>query len=384
MKIPAKSELIGRSTENEINKQYFSISENKILQNLLGTVNLPICILNTNRQIVYANDKASEFYGKEITELLGKRHGECLNCVNSKNGCGVSDICEFCGAFNAIINTILDGKPNEQECRILSKDKEKIVAYDLNVKSSPLIIEGENYLLVILEDISAEKRKKTLERIFFHDVLNTISSMSGLVNYVADKTFDEETDEIMKDLVVLTNRLADEVLEQRDIIAAENGELKIRCTSINSILLMNNLVKQSNFLMPNKQLNFRVTENSLDVNFVSDITILRRILFNMLKNAAEAVDFNGEITIGCNYNDNNNIIFFVNNRSYIEPETQALIFQRNFSTKSVSRGLGTFSMKLLAENYLDSKVFFQSDKEKGTTFYLQLINNKIKCEEFYE
>lgn len=384
LKFPDKTELIKRENNDVITKQYLSLSNNKLLSNLLGTINLPVCIINDKRQVVFANLKAAEFYGAGLEDLLGRRHGECLNCVNSKKGCGVSDACEFCGAFNAIMETIIEGEANEQECRILSQNNDKVVAHDLNVKSSPLVIDDSNYLLIILEDISSEKRKKSLERIFFHDVLNTISSMNGLVNYMACKNFDDETDEIMQDMVTLTNRLTEEVLEQRDLIAAENGELKIRCTSINTLLLLNNLIKQAEFLTTNKSLNFEIIDNTCEIDFISDITILRRILFNMIKNAAEAEKYKGDIYLGCKKTENEEILFYVKNKSYIEPETQTLIFQRNFSTKSVSRGLGTFSMKLLTENYLEGKVFFKSIKNEGTTFYLQIPLNRLKCEEYNE
>jgi sensor histidine kinase regulating citrate/malate metabolism len=55
------------------------------------------------------------------------------------------------------------------------------------------------------------------------------------------------------------------------------------------------------------------------------------------------------------------------------PEVQARVFQRSFSTKSQhGRGLGTYSMKLLAENYLRGKVSFLSEVESGTVFFLDL------------
>lgn len=53
-------------------------------------------------------------------------------------------------------------------------------------------------------------------------------------------------------------------------------------------------------------------------------------------------------------------------------EVQAQVFQRSFSTKGNDRGLGTYSMKLFGENYLKGKVYFQSDADKGTTFFLAL------------
>lgn len=44
------------------------------------------------------------------------------------------------------------------------------------------------------------------------------------------------------------------------------------------------------------------------------------------------------------------------------------IFQRSFSTKGGGRGIGTYSVKLLTENYLQGRVAFVSTAEAGTTF----------------
>ena len=49
------------------------------------------------------------------------------------------------------------------------------------------------------------------------------------------------------------------------------------------------------------------------------------------------------------------------------------IFQRSFSAKAdPGHGLGTYSMRLFAEQYLGGKVTFTTSKDEGTTFSLVL------------
>jgi signal transduction histidine kinase len=52
-------------------------------------------------------------------------------------------------------------------------------------------------------------------------------------------------------------------------------------------------------------------------------------------------------------------------------EVQLGVFQRSFSTEGSGRGLGTCSMKLIGERYLDGNVWFESSEEKGTVFYAE-------------
>jgi len=52
---------------------------------------------------------------------------------------------------------------------------------------------------------------------------------------------------------------------------------------------------------------------------------------------------------------------------------QLQIFQRSFSTKAqTGRGIGTYSIKLLGEQYLGGKVEFTSREPDGTAFVLTL------------
>ena len=89
----------------------------------------------------------------------------------------------------------------------------------------------------------------------------------------------------------------------------------------------------------------------------------------MLKNALEATLTDGKITIGCNSNKEH--VFWVHNPTFIPEKNQLQIFQRSFSTKGGNRGLGTYSMKLLGENYLKGQVGFVSNENTGTKFYIK-------------
>jgi sensor histidine kinase regulating citrate/malate metabolism len=53
-------------------------------------------------------------------------------------------------------------------------------------------------------------------------------------------------------------------------------------------------------------------------------------------------------------------------------EVKMQLFQRSFSTKGEGRGIGTYSIRLLTENYLNGKVSFISNKTDGTVFSVEL------------
>lgn len=87
----------------------------------------------------------------------------------------------------------------------------------------------------------------------------------------------------------------------------------------------------------------------------------------MLKNALEAAEKGEKVQLGCK-TKNGSVEFWVHNNQVIPGEDQLKVFKRSFSTKGRGRGLGTYSMKLLTEKYLDGKIEFTSKPGQGTTF----------------
>lgn len=114
----------------------------------------------------------------------------------------------------------------------------------------------------------------------------------------------------------------------------------------------------------------RIDSQSDSVIITTDVTILRRIIGNMVKNALEASLPGSPVRLSCHYADGK-IRFSVNNENYMEKDIQLQLFQRSFSTKGFDRGTGTYSMKLLGEKYLKGKVGFDTSRESGTTFYIE-------------
>ncbi|MBK8661763.1 MAG: hypothetical protein IPN18_08110 [Ignavibacteriales bacterium] len=79
-------------------------------------------------------------------------------------------------------------------------------ALDLRVKSTQLNIDNENFTVFTVSDISNEKRRSALERIFFHDILNTAGGILGYTQILKDAEpeelaiFSESIEELSKDL----------------------------------------------------------------------------------------------------------------------------------------------------------------------------------------
>ncbi len=329
-------------------------------------------ILNEQRQIVYANSALLEVIRKNPEDnIYGLRPGEAISCKHSfetEAGCGTSEACETCGAVNAILSS-LDGKSDVQECRIEDKDGN---SHDFRVWTTPYEVGGQKFAIFSLSDISDEKRRNSLERIFFHDILNTAGGLRGFAELLKDAPEDVEE---FKDVIYgLSERIIDEIRTQKILLSAEKDELVIQIDSVQIKPFIDELSKSftSQFLLGNKKI--AVMPISETLHLQTDRTLLWRVILNMVKNALEASNMNNTVTIGVD-EDENYIVFKVHNTTVMPREVQLQIFQRSFSTKGVGRGIGTYSMKLLGEKYLGGKVYFESKESAGTTFYAKFRKN---------
>ncbi len=358
-----------RQSHQEIQRQasYFS---NPLYQKILDAIPQILIILNEQRQIVFANKSLQEYPQLSIkNQTLGQRPGEVLRCVHAdetEDGCGTTEFCKTCGAVNAIMESLC-GKYSVQECRIMTQETGE--SLDFRVWTTPLQIHGERFSIFYIMDIQHEKRRHALERIFFHDVLNTAGALLGFTNLLQQSP-PQQIETYCERIYRLSNKIIDEIKSQRDLSKAENNELTLQIYPILSIDALQEIIELYQNHEAMKGQSIKLDASSHQVLLKTDPQLLRRVLGNMLKNALEASSKGDQITLGC-YQQGNHVVFWIQNPQVISHENQLQIFQRSFSTKGEGRGLGTYSIKLLTERYLQGKVWFISNPEQKTIFYAQ-------------
>jgi CheY-like chemotaxis protein len=172
-------------------------------------------------------------------------------------------------------------------------------------------------------------------------------------------------------IVAFLRRLRDELDAQRALIQAESRQLPVRhvvCSAARLLENLNETFAGSGFVA-RKQLEISVPSG--DTEFVSDARLVLRVLVNMVKNALEATERGGIVRAWFEWREGRPA-FFVHNEAVIAPAHQSHIFERSYSTKGEGRGIGTYAMKLLGENYLRGEVSFSSARPGGTVFALVL------------
>ena len=360
-----------RSPQVEILRQYKFFANNEDLVVFLNSIAAMISVLDKNRQIVFVNKTILDMLGFiDIHQALGQRVGELFGCqwAFSVNGCGTSQHCSACGAVRSMLACVKE-KISIEECSLTNNSTK--VTLDLRVHSTYIHIHGENYILCSLFDISSEKKRGVMERIFFHDLMNTVNGISGITN-VLNKVEVQDQPMYISYLTLLLNSLTDQINSHQVLTMAEKNEYKPEQHELYSLDFLTNEVEKYSQQADIELKELRIVDHSENHLFVSDKILLSRVLGNMIKNALEAEQNGAVIEVGVHKDTDGYICFQVHNDRVMSENDKLKVFTRSFSTKGTNRGLGTYSMKLLTEKYLKGTIEFSSNNNQGTVFTVKI------------
>ncbi len=365
-----------KAEKDEVEKISHILMENPIVRTILDAAGSYVLVLNEQRQVLAANPEVLEGLGvNDQSCLVGLRPGEAFNCLyfpEGPGGCGTSRACRTCGAVISILASSLENKPVVDECRMLMARGDQRVAAEFRVKSTPLRIKDYGLTVLVLIDISAQKRKEVLERVFFHDIQDILDIMRGLGNYENGKN----PEEVARKIIDLSAQLASEIDEHKLLMLGEQEELELHPEKlhVSDILSSLQVIIESHKSAKGKNLDINFSGENL--NLITDYHILMRVLANMVVNACESTESGGTVSVAAGDHENS-YEFSVQNSAVIPEQIARHIFSRNFSTKTARGfGLGTYSMKLLGEHYLDGRISLSSDDKNGTVFRLVLPPNE--------
>ncbi len=362
-----------RSVDQTLEAEIIQASTNALISSLMNIVSGLLLVLNKRRQIVAINETFLQMLGIDDPEkVLGVRPGEAIECIHANlepGGCGTSEYCSSCGAAIAIVSCLSTNEPAERKCAVTVELSDRKRDLYFNVRAVPVTLTDERFVLLFMHDISNEQRWALLERVFFHDISNVLQGLVGKSELLAMK---EEESGLANEILDLSTRLAKEIGIQRSLFYSGISTYSpvLQSLPVSQILSEIKLQFSGDAAAAKRTLVF--SEPVQEMTVKTDISLVTRVLGNMLRNAIEASDEGDEVRLSAEREDGV-LAFCVWNRQPIPPEVSKRIFQRNFSTKEgTGRGLGTYSMKLFGEDILGGTVDFWSSEASGTVFRLRL------------
>jgi signal transduction histidine kinase len=364
-----------RATRADLEESIRLASASAVVTGLLSTSAGLLVVLNAERQIVAVNAAWIEASGgRALDDVLGLRPGESVECVHSDaapSGCGTGMACRSCGAVIAILASQTKGDVEEGECALAVERGGRRIDLDMFVRASPLFVDAVPFTLLFLQDVTADRQRQMLERVFWHDVNNLVTGLLGTAA-VFDRQPVDHWKGAATDIKTLAQRLADEVTIQR-ALGSDGANVYKPVLTVTSLRELTESVTRTLANHPARAgRQIVVNPVRLDDTFSTDHRLLERCLMNLVLNGLEATPVTGLVRISGDAAADN-IEISVWNDGVVPADVEPRIFQRFFSTKAGrGRGHGLFAAKLFCESYLGGQVEFSTSPENGTTFTLRL------------
>ncbi len=141
-----------------------SFDQSSYTMAFLDVVPAVILVVDDDVRILALNRTTEEVFGLDVDSALATRAGEVLHCIHSTDspdGCGRGPDCMKCVIRNSV-NDAMKQQITKRKYHPLSiVSGQQIRNIDCLITASPIIYEGKNNAILVIEDISeiAELRK---------------------------------------------------------------------------------------------------------------------------------------------------------------------------------------------------------------------------------
>ncbi len=342
-----------------------------------------VLVVDSERRVLAANRAAREFVGAALHQGNLKT-GELLTCLHSKRagGCGYSSFCSFCSIKTTLEECLKSGEPVFNREAVMALEKEKTVSIvNVLINCLPLDLSGQKIAVLTLSDITDLKamereRYEQMERFsligclaasLIHDLKNPLTGVSGFLELLRSRLSDEDTRKICQKMEGALDR-AFQVIDNILLVASGKEDVPLDITPTRVDQLVKSVLEDFRPLHPVSLLLDYPDEISVDVGK------MRRVLWNLIKNADEALSeiSGGRITI-LSWNSQDTVTICVaDNGPGIPPEVRDRVFLPGYTRgKEKGRGFGLFGSKKIVEAH-GGRIWFESVCGQGTKFFVQL------------
>lgn len=324
-----------------------------------------ILVFGLDNVVIQANPKVLFFLEvKEGEELIGKHISELA----------------YIERFQKVLQVI--GTEIKQVHREPVEIEE---GFFLEITSVPVILEKKEIgKVVVFHDISREKRIERMKSEFVsiaaHQLRTPLATISWTLKMIIDGTLgsiSEKQKEVLERSYQSAQSLLRLVNDLLNVTKIEEGKILTNMTEVSLANIAKSLLERYKTEITNKNLKIELKSDRDLPTVLVDRSKIELVIQNLIENAIKYTKENGYVRINIS-KKNNQVIFSVQDTGIgIPKEQQEKVFTKFFRASNASKitkegtGLGLYVSKNIVEAH-NGKMWFESEENKGSTFYFSL------------
>lgn len=380
---------INRTLNRKVKERTFELKNliNKLIKNeekyrlLVENQSDLIIKLDMNGRFMFVSNSFCKVFGKTEDELLNQTFDPLVHpddvqytykMINSVKNPPHIIILEI------RVNTIMGLRWYEWTGKALFNSNNQVIGLISTGRDITDKKEFETELIKAKEQAEESDRLKTAFLAnMSHEIRTPLNSIMGFASLLPDET-DKDLINQYSNIIYLNSDFLVHIID--DIVLYSQLQAKsfgITPQKINACRLFNDIEQLYNLPKYQDKISFNF-DNTIDckITLYTDYEKLKQIFSNLIGNALKYT-FYGLVTVGA-YIENNNIVFYIKDTGIGIPENEThRVFERFFRGSNTFKetipgtGLGLSIVKELID-LLGGKIWFETEEEKGSTFFFSL------------
>jgi len=392
-------ERLGRIAPEDVQNYLLRLAQEKgFLETIFNSIQEGIIVTDATGRITYLNEAASNLFGLEGDDAIGKRLDERVRGLDWKSltqsSGPVSRDMEIFYPANRFINFYIVPLMIERRGPEDKIDPPSLIASPARTSGAAGIVPEHVGHAMILRDITESRRsaQQTLES----ERLNALTLLAAGVAHEIGNPLNSlhiHLQLMERKIHELEGEPRKELQESIDVARAEINRLDSIVTQFLRAIRptrpelhpenVNAIVEEAvRFFTPEIKDRDIVVEQELR----SDLPLLeldrdqmKQAFYNVIKNSLEAIKRRGILRIRTDKDDSHVLISFTDTGGGISAENLSRVFEPYFTTKSSGTGLGLLIVRRIVREH-GGELSIQSNEGKGLTLTIRLpyIDKRVR------
>jgi len=342
---------------------------------ILHSIGDGVFVVDKDYKIILFNEVAEKISGFSIEEVMGKPYGEVLKFLSEKDE-KIND--EF------IRDAVSSGeiKQMANHTVLVQKDGNRVPVAD---SAAPFKDKNGKVIgcVIVFRDVTKEREIDQMKTEFVsvasHQLRTPLTGIKWFAELLLKNKLDDTTRDYITQISISNQRMVHLVDDLLNVSRIDTGrKFDINLLDIDIVPLVKSVIEEQ---MPG------ATEKHVSISCAIDAPHklilavdelkIRQVFQNLISNSIKYSKENTTIVVGCKQ-EPKEVTFYVKDGGIgIPKHQQNQIFKKFFRAENVftvhtdGTGLGLYIVKAIVEAH-GGKVWFESEENKGTTFYFSL------------